>query len=112
VTPPRPGPGPAGGRPWAWVVAAAALLTTPDPDGAEGMGYWCPNQRPIATPALGGRPAAGCPAGFQGWSAESVLLRWSRRGTFVTVGLRGPGEGNRRLLVALAGRLPLVPPRG
>jgi hypothetical protein len=54
---------------------------------------------------------ATCPAGFQGWSAESVLLRWSDRGTFVAVALRGPSEGNQRLVVALAGRLRLVPPR-
>lgn len=94
-------------------LGALAILATPDPGAAGGMGFWCPNQRPIATPALGGRPAvlATCPAGFQGWSADSVLLRWSRRGTFVTVGLRGPSEGNQRLLVALAGSLPLVPPR-
>jgi hypothetical protein len=74
---------------------------------------WCPAQRPVATPALGGRPAvlATCPAGFQGWSSENVLLRWSDRGTFVTVALRGPSEGNQRLVVALAGRLRLVPPR-
>jgi hypothetical protein len=53
---------------------------------------------------------ASCPAGSQGWSAESVLLRWSRRGTFLTVALRGPSEANRRLLLALAGHLPMVSP--
>jgi hypothetical protein len=53
---------------------------------------------------------AACPAGFQGWSAESVLLRWSQRATFVTLALRGPSERNQRLAVALASRLRLVPP--
>jgi hypothetical protein len=38
-------------------------------------------------------------------------LRWSDRGTFVTVAPRGPSEGNQRLAVALAGRVRLVPPR-
>jgi len=72
-----------------------------------------PDQRPIATPTLGGRRAvlATCPAGFQGWSADSVLLHWSHRGTFVTLGLRGPSDRNQRLAVALAGHLQLVPPR-
>ena len=85
---------------------------TPERRSAGGILSWCPAQRPIATPALGGRPAvlATCPAGFQGWSSESILLRWSDRGTFVTVALRGPGEGNQRLALALAGRLRLVPP--
>jgi hypothetical protein len=38
------------------------------------------------------------------------VLRWSRRGTYVTLGLRGASEANRRLLVRLAGSLRLVPP--
>jgi len=40
-----------------------------------------------------------------------VLLHWSHRGTYVTLGLRGPSDGNQRLAVALAGHLRLVPPR-
>ena len=94
-------------------LGALTILAAKDPASAEGMAAWCPNQRPIAAPALGGRPAvlAACPAGFQGWSADSVLLRWSRRGTSITLGLRGPSEANRRLLLALAGRLPMVSPR-
>jgi hypothetical protein len=93
-------------------LGALAILATSDPGAAEGMAAWCPDQRSISLAALGGREGvlATCPAGFQGWSSESVLLRWSRRGTYVTLGLRGPSEANRRLLVALAGRLPMVPP--
>ena len=92
-------------------LGALAILATPERRLAGGALSWCPDQRPGATPALGGRPAllAACPAGFQGWSAESVLLRWSQRGTFVTPALRGPSEANQRLVVALAGRLRLVP---
>jgi hypothetical protein len=94
-------------------LGALAILATPERRLAGGALSWCPAQRPVAAPALSGRPAvlATCPAGFQGWSAESVLLRWSDRGTFVAVALRGPSEGNQRLVVALAGRLRLVPPR-
>jgi hypothetical protein len=93
-------------------LGALAILATPQRRLADGTLSWCPDQRPVATPALGGHPAvlAACPAGFQGWSAESVLLRWSQRGTFVTLALRGPSERNQRLAVALAGRLRLVPP--
>ena len=94
-------------------LGALAILATPQRRLAGGTLSGCPAQRPVATPALGGRLAvlATCPAGFQGWSSENVLLRWSDRGTFVTVALRGPSEGNQRLVVALAGRLRLVPPR-
>jgi hypothetical protein len=95
--------------------------------GQLGLAVRCPELLPAPTagappsrlcqeadaPALGGRPAvlASCRAGLQGWSAESVLLRWSRRGALLTLALRGPSEANRRLLLALAGRLPMVSPR-
>lgn len=103
---------PAGSTGAAGSLGALALLATPDP--AARMEGWCPDQRPITAPALGGRPAvlAACPAGFQGWSSESVLLRWSRSGTFVTLGLRGPSEHNQRLAVTLAGHLRFVRPGG
>jgi hypothetical protein len=93
-------------------LGALSLLATPDPATAGGPAFWCPNQRPVATPTLDGRPAvlAICPAGFQGWSYDSVLLRWSRGGTFLTLGLRGPSEHNRRLAVTLSGHLRLVRP--
>ena len=93
-------------------LGALSILATPDPQAAAGMERWCPDQRPVTAPGLGGRPAqlASCPAGFQGWSAGSVVLRWSQRGTFVTLGLRGASEANRRLLLRLPGTLPLVPP--
>ena len=94
-------------------LGALTILATPDRRAGRGPGFWCPTQRPIATPTLGGRRAvlATCPAGFQGWSADSVLLRWSHRGTFMTLGLRGPSDRNQRLAVAFAGHLQLVPPR-
>jgi hypothetical protein len=94
-------------------LGALAILATPDPDAAAGMRARCRDQRPISTPALGGRRAvlASCPAGFQGWSTDSVLLRWSRRGTSVALALRGRSEANRQLLVSLAGSLRLVTPR-
>jgi hypothetical protein len=92
-------------------LGALAILATPERRLAGGTLSWCPAQRPVGTPALGGWPAmlATCPAGFQGWSSESVLLRWSDRGMFVTLALRGPEKGNQRLAVALAGHR-LVPP--
>jgi hypothetical protein len=94
-------------------LGALAILATPDPKAAAGLALRCPGQRQLATPTVSERPAvlATCPPGFQGWSQASVLLHWSRRGTFITLALRGPSEHNQRLLVALAARLPLVPPR-
>jgi hypothetical protein len=95
-------------------LGALAILATPDPKAAAGPALWCPDHRQLATPTVSGRPAvlATCPPGFQGWSQASVLLHWSRRGTFITLALRGPSERNQRLLVALAAGLALVPPRG
>jgi hypothetical protein len=94
-------------------LGALSVMATPDTRAAQGMERWCPDQRPITSAALGGRAAvlASCPAGYQGWSTPSLLLRWSRQGTFVFLGLRGQSEGNQRLLVSLAGSLRLVPPR-
>jgi hypothetical protein len=94
-------------------LGALSVLASDDPRVAAGMERWCPDQRRLpATPALGGRPPVlgTCPAGFQGWATESLLLRWSRQGTYVTLGLRGASEANRRLLVRLAESLRLVPP--
>ena len=94
-------------------LGALSILASPDPRMVVGMERWCPRQRPIpAPPALGGGPVvlATCPAGFQGWSTDSLVLRWSRQGTFITLGLRGASEANRRLLLRLAGSLRLVPP--
>jgi hypothetical protein len=93
-------------------LGALSVLASDDPRVAAGVERWCPDQRRLpANPALGGRPVFGtCPAGFQGWATESLLLRWSRKGTDVTLGLRGASEANRRLLVRLAGSLRLVPP--
>jgi hypothetical protein len=96
-------------------LGAMSVLASPDQRMAAGVERWCPGQRRLpATPALGGRPPllGTCPAGFQGWATESLLLRWSRQGTYVTLGLRGSSDANRRLLVRLAGSLRLVPPRG
>jgi hypothetical protein len=92
-------------------LGALSIRATPDPEVAAGMRRWCPDQHPVAAPGLGA-PAvlASCPAGFQGWSTGSLLLGWSRRGAFLTLGLRGQSEANRRLLVSLAGSLRLVPP--
>jgi hypothetical protein len=97
-------------------LGALSVLASPDPQVAAGVERWCPDQRRLpVTPALGGRsgrpPVLGtCPAGFQGWATESLLLRWSRQGTYVTLGLRGASEANRRLLVRLAESLRLVAP--
>jgi hypothetical protein len=41
---------------------------------------------------------------------NSVLLRWSQRGTLVVVGVPGHSGVNQRLVVALADHLHLVPP--
>jgi hypothetical protein len=94
-------------------LGALSVLASDDPRITTGVERWCPDQRRLpATPALGGRqPVLGtCPAGFQGWATESLLLRWSRQGTYVSLGLRGASEANRRLLVRLAESLRLVPP--
>ena len=94
-------------------LGALSVLASDDPRMAAGVERWCPEQRRLpATPALGGRPPVlgTCPAGFQGWATESLLLRWSRQGTYVTLGLRGASEANRRLLVRLAESLRLVAP--
>jgi hypothetical protein len=94
-------------------LGALSVLASDDPRVAAGSERWCPDQRRLpATPALGERrPVLGtCPAGFQGWATESLLLRWSRQGTYVTLGLRGASQANRRLLVRLAESLRLVPP--
>jgi hypothetical protein len=94
-------------------LGALSVLASNDPRTAAGVERWCPDRRRLpATPALGGRPPVlgTCPAGFQGWATESLLLRWSRQGTYVTLGLRGASEANRRLLVRLAESLRLVPP--
>jgi hypothetical protein len=93
-------------------LGALSLLATRERAVAAGPGLWCAGQRQLAAPTLHGRPAvlATCPAGFQGWSADSVLLRWSEGGTFLTLALRGPSEHNQRLVVALADRLRLVRP--
>jgi hypothetical protein len=94
-------------------LGALSVLASDDPRVAAGVERWCPDQRRLpAVPALGGRPPllGTCPAGFQGWATESLLLRWSRQGTYVTLGLRGSSEANRRLLVRLAESLRLVPP--
>ena len=94
-------------------LGALSVLASDDPRMAAGVERWCPDQRRLpATPALGGRPPVlgTCPAGFQGWATESLLLRWSRQDTYVTLGLRGASEANRRLLVRLAESLRLVPP--
>jgi hypothetical protein len=91
-------------------LGAMVILATPDPRAAAGMERWCPDQRPAAGAAPGGGAAvlAACPAGYQGWSEPSMVLRWSGRGAFVTLGLRGRSEGNRRLLVSLARGVQLV----
>lgn len=94
-------------------LGALSVLASSDPRIAAGVERWCPDQRRLpAVPALGGRPPVlgTCPAGFQGWATESLLLRWSRGGTYVTFGLRGASEANRRLLLRLAESLRLVPP--
>jgi hypothetical protein len=93
-------------------LGALSLLASPEPAAAAGPVIRCAGQRPGASPTLHGRPAvlATCPAGYQGWSTDSVLLRWSQGGTFLALGLRGPSEHNQRLAVALAGHLRLVPP--
>ena len=94
-------------------LGALSVLASDDPRVATGVERWCPDQRRLpATPALGGRPPllGTCPAGFQGWATESLLLRWSRQGTYLTLGLRGASEANRRLLLRLAGSFRLVPP--
>ena len=63
-------------------LGALAVLATRQRATATGPGFWCPDQRPVATPTVHGRPAVLgiCPAGFLGWSADSVLLRWSEGG--------------------------------
>jgi hypothetical protein len=94
-------------------LGALSVLASSDPRVAAGVERWCPDQRRLpAVPALGGRPPVlgTCPAGFQGWATESLLLRWSGQGTYVAVGLRGASEANRRLLVRLAESLRLVRP--
>jgi hypothetical protein len=93
-------------------LGALSIWATADPEVAAGMERWCPDQRQVTPPALNGRPAvlANCPAGFLGWSTGSVLLRWWRGGTLITLGLRGQSEGNRRLLVRLAASLRPAPP--
>jgi len=92
------------------VVAVTAQGLAGDP------ALWCRNERQIATPTVQGIPAvlAACvddPRGAHFSLGGFVLLRWSQQGTLVTVSVHGHSEVNQRLVVALADRLHLVPPR-
>jgi hypothetical protein len=76
----------------------------------------CRNERRIATRTVQGIPAvlAACvddPRGAHFSLGGFVLLHWSQQGTLVTVSVRGHSKVNQRLVVALADRLHLVPPR-
>jgi hypothetical protein len=91
---------------------ALSIAAVPVRDSAGGRAFGCDGQRRVASPTVAGRPAQllACPAGAQGWSSDSVVLRWSAGGTFVATGLRGDDAGTRRLVVALAGHVRMVGP--
>jgi hypothetical protein len=91
------------------VVAVTAQGLVADP------ALQCRSERQLATPTVQGAPAvlAACvddPRGAHFSLGGFVLLRWSQRGTLMTVGVHGHSEVNQRLVVALADRLHLVPP--
>jgi hypothetical protein len=71
----------------------------------------CPGARPLARVRVRGHRAGlfQCPPGA-GPHRDGLLLRWRERGTVMAVSMTGQLTAHRRLLLALAGRLELVPP--
>jgi hypothetical protein len=71
----------------------------------------CPGERPMAPVtvrrATGG--LFGCPPG-PGPHSDHLLVRWRERGTTMAVSVSGGTGLHRRLVLALAGHLELVPP--
>jgi hypothetical protein len=92
------------------------VVTLPAHGSPGGSALRCQNERQLATPTVQGTPAvlAACvddPRGAYFSLGGHMLLRWSQQGTLVTISVRGHSEVNQRLVVALADRLHLVPPR-
>ena len=73
----------------------------------------CPGERPLGRARI--RGAGGslfqCPPGA-GPHGGGLLLRWRERGTVMVVSVTGNLAAHLRLLLALAGHLTLMPPKG
>jgi hypothetical protein len=88
---------------------ALAIDATPT---RNGVGLECPDERPIATPAVHQTQAVltACQHDAPSVLGGSLRLRWSQHDTVVVVSVLGPSEANRRLIVTLADHLHLVRP--
>jgi hypothetical protein len=72
----------------------------------------CAGERPIAPARVRGREGRlfDCPPQASP-HYDSTLLRWRERGTIMVVSVSGHTDLHRRLVLALAAHLALVPPR-
>jgi hypothetical protein len=88
---------------------ALAIDATPT---RNGVGLECPDERPIATPAVHQTQAVltACQHDAPSVLGGSLRLRWSQHDTVVVVSVLGPSDSNQRLIVTLADHLHLVRP--
>jgi hypothetical protein len=70
----------------------------------------CDGERPVAQATVRGHPGlvAECPDDSS--PNGGVLVRWRERNTFLVVSISGRGDLHRRLILAVAAHLALVPP--
>jgi hypothetical protein len=74
----------------------------------------CPGARPVAAARVRGSGARllECPPDVESLHRDSLLLRWRERGTVMAVSVSGHSVLHRRVVLAVAAHLELVPPAG
>jgi hypothetical protein len=70
----------------------------------------CDGERPLAHTSVRGRRGVVSECPLESDPNGGVLVRWRDRGTFLVVSISGRGDLQRRLVLAVAAHLEMVPP--